>query len=110
MISIWPPVIWLMSAPMAVVAGFGRVQKSIAVDSSKAGKTGVLEARNRAENFNLRAVFQLGLETDHIVERAPRIILTKLHNRIGLSRAGMRIGETKWFHWAMSKSLLATPP
>src|SRR5262249_56563459 len=60
---------WIGLKPQAPIEQFWRVQKGVAVDSTEAGKAGVFEAGDGAENFDLRTVFHLGLETDHVVER-----------------------------------------
>jgi len=52
------------------------------VNATKTGEFSVLKSRNGSEYFNLRAVFQLGLETDHVPERAKRVVLAQLDNGI----------------------------
>jgi hypothetical protein len=41
----------------------------------------VFQPRYRAEQRRLRAMLQLGLEADHVVQRAKRIILPQLNDR-----------------------------
>src|SRR6185436_14603662 len=53
----------------------GRVQKRVAVEAAKPRKLGLLQARDGAKEARLLAVFHLGLEADHVEERAKRIIL-----------------------------------
>src|ERR1043166_4827670 len=48
----------------------GRVEEGVAVEPAEAGKLGLLQARNGPEDAHLLAVLQLGLESDHVVERA----------------------------------------
>ena len=48
---------------------------------------GLLQARNGAEQPDLLAVLHLGLEADHVEERAERVVLPKLHDRVGLFAA-----------------------
>jgi hypothetical protein len=60
----------------------------VAVQAAEPGELGILKPRNHAEDAHLFAIFQLGLETDHVVERAQRIVLAQLHDRIGLDAAG----------------------
>ena len=43
---------------------------------------GALQARNGAEDARLLAVLELGLETDHVVERAQTIVLAQLHDGV----------------------------
>ncbi len=62
----------------SLVEHFWRIQKRIAVQAAEPREIGVFKARNGAENLDLRAMFQLGLESHHIVERAERIILAQL--------------------------------
>src|SRR4029079_6243343 len=76
----------------------GRVQKRVAVEAAKPRKLGLLQARDGAKGARLLAVFHLGLEADHVEERAKRIILPELDDRIGLDRRVMRIGEAPWLH------------
>src|ERR1700719_3322049 len=61
--------------PQGAIEQFGRGQKGVAVDPAETGKSGIFQAGNRVENFNLRAMFQLRLKADYIVERAERIVL-----------------------------------
>ncbi len=63
----------------------------------------ILKAGDHLEDTGLRAVFQLRLETDHIVERAKRIILTQLHDRIGFHCRVMLIGKAHWLHRPMAQ-------
>ena len=44
---------------------------------------GVLQARDRAEDAHLLAMLQLGLEADHVAQRAQRIVLAQLHDGVG---------------------------
>ena len=45
----------------------------------------LLEAGDHAEDVGLLGVFQLGLEADHVEERAERIVLAELDDGVGLS-------------------------
>src|SRR5664279_3248859 len=75
---------------------------------AEARETGVFKSWNGAANFDLRWMFQLGLESDDVIERAERIILAKLHDGIGFCGAvRMRIGQTEWFHGSVPQSLAA---
>ena len=49
---------------------------------------GVLQAGDHAEDARLLAVLQLGLEADHVAQRAERIVLAQLHDGVGLARRG----------------------
>ena len=44
---------------------------------------GLAEARDHAEDARLLAVLQLGLEADHVPQRAERIVLAELHDGVG---------------------------
>ena len=55
----------------------------------------------------LLAVLELGLEADHVVERAEPIVLAQLHDRIGLVLRGMRIGESERLHRPVPQRLAA---
>src|SRR3546814_18770667 len=49
---------------------------------------GILQARNGAEQFNLRSIFELGLESDHVPQRAQLVVLTQLD--YGIRPAALR--------------------
>src|SRR5690606_35065015 len=53
----------------------GRVDQRIAMQAAEAGELRVFEARDHAEDFSLDAVAHLGLEADHVPERAQGIVL-----------------------------------
>ena len=66
---------------------------------------GVFQARDRAEDAHLLAMLQLGLEADHVVERAERIVLAQLHHRIGLRGRIVGVGEAHRLHRAVAQGL-----
>ena len=136
MVSIWPPVMWLTSAPSAVCRGRGwigwpealgggeaaghqadgraldialaagdlageaqarhrlqaqrrveelrRVEIGVAVKAAEARELGLLEPGNHPQDPGLLAVFQLGLEADHVEQGAERVVLAQLHDGVGL--------------------------
>ena len=45
----------------------------------------------------LLAIFQLGLEADHVEQRAERVVLAQLHDGVG-PLAGARIGQADRLH------------
>ena len=47
---------------------------------------GLGERRNGAEDAHLLAMLQLGLEADHVEQRAELVVLAQLHHRVGLFR------------------------
>ena len=73
------------------------------MQAAKASKFGVLEPRDHTEHFRLRAIFQLGLEADHIVERAEGIILPQLNNGMGFDGWVMRIREAHRLHRSITQ-------
>ena len=54
------------------------------MQAAEAGKFGVLQAGNGAKNTDLLAVLQLGLEADHVEQRAELVVLAQLHHGIWL--------------------------
>jgi hypothetical protein len=68
---------------------FRRIQERVAVDAAEAGELShLLKAGDGAEDVGLRAVFQLGLEADHVPQRAERIVLAQLDDGVAPSRRG----------------------
>ena len=59
-----------------------------------------------AQQFRLRAIFQLGLETDHVPKGSECIVLTQLDHGIG-AFAGMGIGQPNRFHWSKAQCFRA---
>src|SRR5258707_8280372 len=62
------------------------------MQAAEPGEFGVLEAWNGTEYAVLRAVLQLGLEADDVVERAELVVLAQLHDGIGFYGRVPRIG------------------
>ena len=56
---------------------------------------------------DLLAVFQLGLEADHVEQRAELVVLAQLHHGIRLGVRPMRIGQAERFHRPMAQRLAA---
>ncbi len=71
--------------------------------AAEAGEFRIFETRNHLEDAGLRAVFQLRLETDHVVERAERIVLTELHDGISLHSRIMGVGKAHRLHRPMTQ-------
>src|SRR5206468_5886700 len=82
-----------------------RVEKGVAMQAAEAGKFGLLQPRNGAEDALLLAVFQLRLEADDVVERAELVVLAQLHDRVGLGAGIVRIGEHDWLHRSVASVL-----
>src|SRR5436853_3200998 len=97
----------LCAQPQLRVQKFWRIQESIAVQSAEADEFGMREPRNGAENALLWTVFQFGLETDHIVERAELVVLAKLYDGVGFCQRIMRVGEPYRLHWPVTQRLAA---
>ena len=77
------------------------------MQAAKPRELGVLEPGNGAEYALLRAVLQLGLETDDVVERAELVVLAQLHDRVGLYGRIVRIGQPDRLHRPMPQRLAA---
>src|SRR3954462_3238468 len=77
---------WLRAQPQLPIEQLWRVQEGVAVQAAEPGEFGVLETRNGAEHALLRAIVQLGLEADDVVERAELVVLPQLNDRVSLDR------------------------
>jgi len=77
---------------------FWRIEEGIAVQPAEARELGVLQPGDLPENLGLHAVFHLGLEADHVPQRAQRIILPELHDGVRLHRRVVRVGEADRLH------------
>ena len=80
------------------VEQLGAVDERVAVQAAETRELGFGEAGDHAEDAHLLGVLQLGLEADHVPQRAERIVLAQLHDRIGRSAPGARIVEPYRFH------------
>ena len=83
----------------------GRIDVGVAVQPAEPRELGILEAGDGAEDAHLLGMLQLGLEADHVVERAQRIVLAKLDHRIGLGRRIVGIGQAHRLHRAVPQRL-----
>ncbi len=88
---------WHGLEAQGLVQQFRAVDKGIAVNAAEPGKLRILQPRDHLEDFLLGTVFQLGLEPDHIIQRAELVILTQLYHRMGFHIA-VRVGEANWLH------------
>src|SRR5512132_962303 len=70
---------------------------------SQAREFGLFERGNGAEQANLLAVLQLGLEAYDVVERAESVVLAQLHHGEGTPPVFVRIPEPHRLHWAMGE-------
>ena len=64
---------------------------------AKPRELGLFQARYGAEQFHLRAMFQLGLKADHVPDGAELVVLTQLHHRMRPA-AGAWIVQADRFH------------
>ena len=60
-----------------------RVDEGVAVQPTQTREFRILKAGDGAEEFDLCAVFQLGLETDHVPQRTQLVVLPQLDNGMG---------------------------
>ena len=93
--------------PQRLIEQLGRIEKSIAVQAAEPGEFRVLQSGNGAENTHLLAVFQLGLEADHVEQRAELIVLAQLHHGVGLQVGLARIGQAERLHRAVAQRFAA---
>ena len=75
------------------------------MNAAKPRELGALESGNGAEDADLFGVLQLGLEADHVEQRAELVVLPQLHDRIRLLVRLVRIGEPDRFHRAVPQRL-----
>ena len=73
--------------PQRRVEQLRRIEEGVAVQAAEPRELGPLQARNGAEDARLLAVLQLGLEADHVEQRAELVVLAQLHDGVGLDRA-----------------------
>ena len=92
--------------PQAPVEQPGRVDEGVAVQPAEPCELGIFQARNAAEDAGLLTVLQLGLEADHVVERAQRVVLTQLDHRVGLA-ARIGVGQANRLHGPEAQGLTA---
>src|SRR5215468_7263998 len=65
----------LRAEPELLVEQFRRVEEGVAMQAAEPCEFGILQSRDGAEDTLLRAMLQLGLETDDVVERAELVVL-----------------------------------
>ena len=82
----------------------GEFKKAVAVDAAQPRELGILEAGNGAEDPHLLGVLQLGLEADDVPQRAERIVLAQLDDRVRPA-AGARIVEADRLHRAVAQGV-----
>src|SRR3546814_9679935 len=72
------------------VEQFRRADEAVAVEAAQPRELGLLQAGDGAEHADLFGMLELGLEADHVPQRADRIVLTELDNGPGPA-AGARL-------------------
>ena len=74
--------------------------------SPEARELGILQARDHPENARLLAVLQLGLEANHVPQRAKRVVLPQLHDGMR-TPPGARIVEADGLHRSEAERVVA---
>ena len=64
------------------VEQFGRADEAVAMKTAEACELGLFEAGDGAKQLDLRGVFELGLESDHVPQRAELVVLPELHDGV----------------------------
>ncbi len=77
------------------------------MQTTQPGELGILETWNGPKHPYLFRMFEFGLEANDVVERAERIVLPQLNDRIR-STLGMGIKQTDRLHWTKTQGLRAT--
>ena len=67
-------------------SSFGELRKVLRCSAAEPRELGLLQAGDGAEDARLLAVLELGLEADHVEQRAELVVLAQLHDRVGLHR------------------------
>ena len=70
--------------PQALVEQLWGVEEGIAMQPAEACELGLFQARNGAEDSDLLAVLELGLEADHVEQGAEPVVLAQLDDGVGL--------------------------
>ena len=77
------------------------------MEAAEPGELRLGQAGDHAEDVGLDGVAQAGLEADHVVERAQRIVLAELDDGMGLDRRVARIGEPDRLHRPVAQRFAA---
>ena len=83
-----------------------RIDECVAMQTAKARELRVFKPRNRLEDTHLLGIFQLRLESDHIVEGAKGVVLAKLDHGMRTA-AVMGICQADRFHRPETQGLMA---
>ena len=73
------------------------------MDAAEAGEGGIFKAGYHFENSGLCAVLHLGLKADHVEKRAKLVVLTQLHDGVGLDVGGVGVGQAAGLHRAVTQ-------
>src|SRR5215469_14764826 len=71
---------WQRLEPQRSIEKLGAVEEGVAVQPTEAGELRVLEAWDQAQDAHLLTVFELGLEADHVPQRAEHVVLAQLNH------------------------------
>src|SRR5262245_42657861 len=89
---------WVRFQPQARIEQIRAVEEGVAVKPAEPRKFGVAETGDGAEHAHLLAMFELGLEADHVPQGAERVVLAELHHGIGLHARAVRVRKTDGLH------------
>ena len=89
--------------PQRLVEQLWRIEEGVAVQPAEPRKLGVLEPGNGAEDADLFAVAELGLEAHHVEQCAELVVLAQLHHRVRLALRPPRVGEAERLHWPVAQ-------
>ena len=88
--------------PQLLVEQLGRTNEAVAVNAAQPREFGILQPGDGAEDAHLLAMLQLGLEADHVPQRAERIVLAELDDGVRPA-PGSRIVEPDALHRAVAQ-------
>src|SRR5271166_6572182 len=88
----------LRSQPQRSIQGFRRINERIAMQAAEPCKFGFGKSRNSPKDMQLLTMFQLGLKTHHIEERAEAVVLAELHDGVWFNLWTMQVCQPERFH------------
>ena len=84
----------------------GAIDVGVAMNLPVAEEAGVFQAGNQTQHSGLLTEFQVILKSDQVVRVGSQVLLTQLHDRVGLS-AGAGILKTHRLHGAEAQRVAA---
>ena len=90
--------------PQRAVEELGTADEAVTVNAAQPSELGILERRDSAEDADLLAMLELGLEADDIPQGRADIVLAQLNHRIGPA-AGLRIVQPDAFERPVAQGL-----